>query len=112
MASSAQLVKVGYSTQIAEALAIKRGLQLARDVGLLSCSIESNAQVGVNLIKLPGTPCSEVGLIIKDIKLLLEEIPNCVVDFASRTSNIAVQMLAKLGLSVDTDMFWLEECPP
>ncbi|KAK3183904.1 hypothetical protein Dsin_031190 [Dipteronia sinensis] len=66
------LVKVGYSAQIAEALAIER-----------------------------GSPCSEVGLIIKDIKLLLEEIPICAVDFAPRTSNMAAHGLAFPNSLVD-----------
>ncbi|KAK4856506.1 hypothetical protein QYF36_018306 [Acer negundo] len=48
----------------------------------------------------------------QDNKMLLEELPTCVVDFAPKTSNKGAHGLATLGLSVETDMFWLEECPP
>ncbi|KAK2658982.1 hypothetical protein Ddye_005515 [Dipteronia dyeriana] len=49
MASSSQPVRVGYFVYIVKALAILRGLQLARDMRLLPCFIEYDAQVVVNL---------------------------------------------------------------
>ncbi|KAK3228735.1 hypothetical protein Dsin_000616 [Dipteronia sinensis] len=112
MASSAQAVQFGFSILIAEALAIKKGLLLARDMWLFPCFIESDVQVVVNLINIPDIPCSEVGLIIKDIKILLEEFSNCNIVFAPRYSNKAAHELARIGLSADEGLFWLEECPP
>ncbi|KAK3217989.1 hypothetical protein Dsin_011959 [Dipteronia sinensis] len=78
IASSAQAVQYGCCVLIAEALAIKKCLLLARHVGLELGFIESDAQVAVNLINNPDIPYSEVGLIIKDIKSLLEEFSDFV----------------------------------
>ncbi|KAK1581410.1 hypothetical protein Q3G72_005776 [Acer saccharum] len=49
VASSSQFVM---APQIAETVAIFRGLVFARDAGLLPCSVETDAQVIVNLIML------------------------------------------------------------
>ncbi|KAK3224581.1 hypothetical protein Dsin_004443 [Dipteronia sinensis] len=111
IASSAQPVLAGYSHIVAEALAIFKGLQFARDTGLVPCCIESNAQVVVNLINSNNVPLADVGIILADCKLLLEASPGCCVGFASRLANKAAHGLAKLGLSLETDCFWLEDYP-
>ncbi|TXG65101.1 hypothetical protein EZV62_006376 [Acer yangbiense] len=49
---------------------------------------------------------------ILDIKLQLLASPNCKIVFVPRNANMAAHCLAKLGLSVVTDCFWLEEDPP
>ncbi|KAK3231581.1 hypothetical protein Dsin_003462 [Dipteronia sinensis] len=109
MAFSAQPVLAGYSPIVAEALAIFKGLQFARDTGLVPCCIESDAQVVVNLINSNNVPLTDVGIILADCKLLLEASPGCCVGFASRLANKAAHGLAKLGLSLETNCFWMED---
>ncbi|KAK2634369.1 hypothetical protein Ddye_029161 [Dipteronia dyeriana] len=109
--SSAQSFQAGLTTPIAKAMAIKRGLILALEIGLFPCVVDSDAQSVVKLISLPDIPCAEIGIIIKDIKLLLETSPGCVIGFARRSTNMATHGLAKLGLSVDSDMVWMEDYP-
>ncbi|KAK3228183.1 hypothetical protein Dsin_008045 [Dipteronia sinensis] len=65
----------------------------------------------VQLIDSPDTLLSEIGLVIKDIKLVLEICHACSVAFVPRSANMVAHHLAKLGLSVDNDCFWLEDCP-
>ncbi|KAK2637684.1 hypothetical protein Ddye_025479 [Dipteronia dyeriana] len=72
MASSAQDASAGFSSQVAEAMTIFTGLVFARDVGLLPYLVESDAQVVVNLIKADVIPCSEIEIVVHDIKLFLE----------------------------------------
>ncbi|KAK3229054.1 hypothetical protein Dsin_000935 [Dipteronia sinensis] len=114
MASSAQSVDAGYSPQVAEALAIFRGLIFARDSGLLPCSVESDAQVIVNLINSDDTPLSlsEVGLIVSDINRFVGSVRGCSISFVPRTANQAAHGLAKFSLSANFDSFWMEEVPP
>ncbi|KAH7573714.1 hypothetical protein JRO89_XS03G0197100 [Xanthoceras sorbifolium] len=52
------------SPQIAEALAMLRGLQLAKEILLLSASLESDALYVINLISSSRIPESELGLLI------------------------------------------------
>ncbi|TXG70273.1 hypothetical protein EZV62_005208 [Acer yangbiense] len=49
-----------------------RGLWLERDAGLWPCEVELDALAVVNLVSSPSVPCSEVGLIIQDIKAQLK----------------------------------------
>ncbi|KAK0592975.1 hypothetical protein LWI29_028449 [Acer saccharum] len=112
LASSAQRVIATFTPQVAEAVALFRGLRMAKDIGLWPCEIETDAQVLVNLLTSDVIPSSEVGLVIQDIKQILVEFPDCKVAFVPRGANMAAHGLAKLGLSVSCDRFWMEDFPP
>ena len=66
----------------------------------------------VNLIKASSVPYADIGLILRDIFLLLETFPNFSFGFVPRIGNMVAQSLAKFGLNVVNDSFWLEELPP
>ncbi|KAK3230116.1 hypothetical protein Dsin_001997 [Dipteronia sinensis] len=44
--------------------------------------------------------------------LFARDYPGCSVAFTSRMNNLAAHGLAKIGLSMSCDMFWMEEVPP
>ncbi|KAK3188750.1 hypothetical protein Dsin_028311 [Dipteronia sinensis] len=111
MALCDQKIAIVYSPHVAEAIAILRGIQFAMDSGLVPFSLESDAQVIVNLVNNGVFPCSEVGLIIKDISLKLESFSNVSIDFVPRMANMTAHCLAKIG-SIDTYNYWMEDCPP
>ncbi|KAK2644314.1 hypothetical protein Ddye_019509 [Dipteronia dyeriana] len=90
MGACAKLTHTVYSPQIAEAYAILTGLSFTRDSSLVPCLVESDAQVVVNLINSSDALFLEVGMIIKDIMLLLEDYPGCCVHFALRKANMDV----------------------
>ena len=56
--------------------------------------------------------CSEVGIIISDIKNMLLQIQCVAVSFVPRLANKVAHCLAKYALSCSEDRFWLEEYPP
>ncbi|KAK3219693.1 hypothetical protein Dsin_013663 [Dipteronia sinensis] len=93
-------------------VAILRGIQLALDTGFWQCTVESDAQVVVNLINSKSCVNSDVGLIITDILCLLGNLLDCSVRFTPRIANRAAHSLAKLGLVYESDAFWMEEVPP
>ncbi|KAK4849426.1 hypothetical protein QYF36_024646 [Acer negundo] len=67
-------------------------------------------KVVVNLINAKSAPYSEIGLILSDIFFLLENSPNFFVGFTLRKGNMVTYNLAKLGLCIVDDYFWLKEC--
>ncbi|KAK2662284.1 hypothetical protein Ddye_000858 [Dipteronia dyeriana] len=67
---SAQKVLVKYSPQVAKAFTVLKGIQFARDMGLWLCVFETDALSVVNLINEHVVPCSEIGLILRDILLV------------------------------------------
>ncbi|KAK2637132.1 hypothetical protein Ddye_031924 [Dipteronia dyeriana] len=86
---SAGHVMASSSPQSAEAVAILRGLQLARDSGLWPCSIESDALSVVMLMNSKAIPCAEIGLAIQDILSLVDKLSICEVSFVQRDANMA-----------------------
>ncbi|KAK3198775.1 hypothetical protein Dsin_022190 [Dipteronia sinensis] len=97
---------------VAEALAVHKGLMFARDACLLPCVVETNAQMVVKLIDSDSTPLSDVGIVINDILEFLDCHPIVKVIFASRKTNMTAHRLAKLGFSIDSALFWMEEVLP
>ena len=112
MASSSQKIEATFSPQVVEAVAIYRGLQLAIDIGLTPCKIKSDAEVIVGWINCKNYLCSEIGVVIDDIHLLLEQVRCVSVNFVPRKANQVAHVLAKNGFSFIEDTVWLEEFPP
>ncbi|KAK2655802.1 hypothetical protein Ddye_008854 [Dipteronia dyeriana] len=112
LASNAQNIRAGYITQVAEAMALLHGLRFACDVGLWPCEVESDAQVLVNFVNGKDISCSDVGLIIHDIKVLLKSFPTFYVSFVPIYVNAAAHCLAKFSINIQSDCFWLEVFPP
>ncbi|KAK3226041.1 hypothetical protein Dsin_005903 [Dipteronia sinensis] len=90
-----------------DVVALLRGLVMASDVGLWPSEVEVDAQTIVTLMDSSGIPFSDVWMVIQDIKLLLEEFPACSVAFVPRNANMVAHCLAKLGLSLVNDCFWM-----
>ncbi|KAK3193195.1 hypothetical protein Dsin_024505 [Dipteronia sinensis] len=111
LASGAQTIYASLSALTAEDLAVFRGLIFARDSGLSPGIIEFDAQLVVNLINSGNIPLSVIGLIIHDINQVLSNFPSCRVSFVARLANMAAHSLAKYGLLIASDLFWLEEFP-
>ncbi|KAK2657606.1 hypothetical protein Ddye_010658 [Dipteronia dyeriana] len=112
MASSSQKIEVTLSPQVAEAVAIFRGIKLTIETSLTSCCIESGAEVVVGWINSKNPLCSKIGVVIDDIHVLLEQVHCGSINFVSRKANQVAHMLAKNGISFVENMFWLEEFLP
>ncbi|KAK3229148.1 hypothetical protein Dsin_001029 [Dipteronia sinensis] len=74
LASSSQRIEATFSLQVAKTIAIFHGLQLAFDSGLHPCRIDSDVKVIVDWINIGVLICSEVGSVIADIHILLEQV--------------------------------------
>ncbi|TXG66648.1 hypothetical protein EZV62_007923 [Acer yangbiense] len=97
---------------MAEALAILRGLQFVRESGLWPCIVDSDSQVVVSLINFAETPLYDIGLFIADILELVRVSLGLLFNFVPRNAYRAAHCLAKIGLSLCADNFWMEEVPP
>ncbi|KAK3182689.1 hypothetical protein Dsin_029975 [Dipteronia sinensis] len=106
MGCNAQKILSRYSPQVAEALAVLRGIQFTRDMGLWPCVFESDALSVVKLVNDNIVPCSDVGLILRDILLLSGSFPCFSLGFVPRNGNMAAHRLDKFGLVVQADCFW------
>ncbi|KAK3199632.1 hypothetical protein Dsin_023047 [Dipteronia sinensis] len=111
MVASSQRMMATFPSHIAEATAILCGIQLAIDSGLNPVTVESDVAVVLDWINGGDAFYSETGVIISDIKNLLQQT-NCVaVAFVPRSANQVAHCLAKYALSCSEDRFSLEEVP-
>ncbi|KAK3198821.1 hypothetical protein Dsin_022236 [Dipteronia sinensis] len=111
MAASSQRMMASFPPHIAEATAILCGIQLAIDSGLNPVIVESDAAVVVEWINGGDILYSEIGVIISNIKNLLQQIHCAAVAFVPRSANQVAHCLAKYALSCNEDRYWLEEVP-
>ncbi|KAK3230173.1 hypothetical protein Dsin_002054 [Dipteronia sinensis] len=111
LASGSQPIMVGLSPDIAEAHVIYRGLIFAKDSGLLPCMVESDPQVVDKLINWCDIPISDIGTLISDIRFFGGCHSNCRIVFPPRKTNMVAHNLAKFGLTIDDDLFSMEEIP-
>ena len=111
MASLCSQLGVCYSPEIAEVLAIRRGLRLAMETGLVPVVLESDASVVVNAIGSQDRSSYDVGIIIHDISCLLRSPCFNSISFVPRLANKVAHGLAKLALRFVGESVWLEDCP-
>ncbi|KAK2640593.1 hypothetical protein Ddye_028388 [Dipteronia dyeriana] len=55
------------------------------------------------------TPLSDVGTVLRDIRYLVESNPNPLFSFVPRKTNMTTHSVAKFGLTLENDLFWLEK---
>ena len=96
----------------AEALACRKALEFSIDVGFLELIIEGdNAHVMKNIgSSLPNR--SSLGIIIDDVKCLINGMQNVYVNSIRREGNMVAHVLARFAKNVSEDLYWLEEAPP
>ncbi|KAK1591591.1 hypothetical protein Q3G72_010033 [Acer saccharum] len=93
-------------------MAVLRGIRFALVSGLVPFVIETDA-LNVGRFIRSGRPLdADVGSVINEILVVLDDCSNPSILFASRKVNSVAHRLAKMALSIDEDMFWLEFVPP
>ena len=96
----------------AEALACRKVLEFSIDVGFLELIIEGdNAHVMKNIgSSLPNR--SSLGIIIDDVKCLMNGMQNVYVNSIRREGNKVAHVLARNVKNTLDDMSWLEDSIP
>ena len=105
MAASSQRMIATFQPHIAKAYAILCGIQLAIDSGIFPIMVELDTTMVVSWINGGVDLCSKVGVIISDIKNLLQQIQCCAMSFVPRLANKVAHCLAKFALSCGEDRF-------
>ncbi|KAK1577748.1 hypothetical protein Q3G72_024465 [Acer saccharum] len=101
-----------FSPLVAEALAIRFGIQLTCDNGLVPFHFESDSLQAVELVCKGNFEDTVIGPVLAKISNLLKELPNYSISYVPRTENVAAHVLAKKALVVESDYRWFDCCPP
>ncbi|KAK3184510.1 hypothetical protein Dsin_031796 [Dipteronia sinensis] len=107
MAILCQNINVNYHPQIANALAILKGIWLTQNIGRVPIVLELDALSVVNSIVSKEVPNIEVGVRVHDVLCLLKDA----IYFVPRLANTVAHGLARLTLDQVGEFVWLEDCP-
>ncbi|KAK2653647.1 hypothetical protein Ddye_013503 [Dipteronia dyeriana] len=110
--SSDQRIEACYSLQITKTVAILRGIELVRDLGLVPTVVESDALGVVKLINMRASVTSDVGPVLNDISNIIQGANIVSVLFTSKKSNMVAYSFLRMTLNVVNDCFWVEDHPP
>ena len=111
IASMAEPVKHIKDPTHLEAMAVAKGLELARDLAITEFSIESDCMQVVDSINSQTEDFSTIGHILQMIKHSARR-PDCIGIFHTiREANIPAHNLAKHACAIDQLCVWIKEGP-
>ncbi|KAL5741815.1 hypothetical protein ACOSP7_028547 [Xanthoceras sorbifolium] len=105
MAALVEPFDLRVSVLVAEAMAIRRGIQFAVELGFSSVGIESDSSSLISLIINKDPPLSDVGLVVSDIIQLVSSLSISFINFVPRSCNGVAHAITRFGLSIP-DFFW------
>ena len=103
---------IGVITSIqAELRALKDGLKLAIDLGILNVEIKMDSLVAVELVKSITTPNAFLSTIVADCRFLIERFELCSLKHIFRETNDCANLLAKAGCDQTLDFISFSNAP-
>ncbi|XP_042944640.1 uncharacterized protein LOC122278525 [Carya illinoinensis] len=97
---------------VAEAYALRRALFFCLELGLQKVLLEGDSQVVVKDTNSNADIWANYGVVIEDIRSLLKDNMSWSVNFIHREANNVAHSLAKMALTCDEEIVWMEEGPP
>ncbi|KAK3198816.1 hypothetical protein Dsin_022231 [Dipteronia sinensis] len=112
MVSAAQHLVALVSPPVVESMAILCGIRLALLSNLVPFVVESDALSVIKLVHVGRTPSFDIGIVIHDILSCVEGDLSRLFQFVHRKANMVAHNLAKMALSIKSDLLWVEFVPP
>ena len=97
--------------EVAELLACRRALEVARDSNVLRVHVELDAKGVVHMLQAQGKELSVAGPLVEEIKMMLRSFEEFKVSWIHRSANIAAHKLAKVRVGDELCKFWLGVSP-
>jgi ribonuclease HI len=103
---------IGITTSVqAELRALKDGLNLAIDLGILNLEIEMDSLIAVELVNSITTPNAFLSTIVTDCRSLMERFERCSLKHIFREANGCADLLAKSGCDQRPDFIAFPNAP-
>ncbi|KAL5547790.1 hypothetical protein UlMin_003021 [Ulmus minor] len=100
------------SVGLVELMAVKAGLQMAKEYGLSSLIVYCDAVNEVAKLQLNALPANEDGIVISDIKQLASTLNVVFFNYLSRTCNGVAHCLARNALHKLSSTYWFGDTQP
>jgi ribonuclease HI len=112
IATLSQKIRGPHTVEMVEALAARRAIVFAKEVGIDDVEFEGDA---VNVIRDLNSQVSiptPYGLIIEDAKVILHDLQRSSLSHTCRSGNSVAHALARRAHNCNSPLIWMEEVPP
>ncbi|KAI9182138.1 hypothetical protein LWI28_022462 [Acer negundo] len=108
---SAQGCEANYDLDCAKTMAIYKGLQICRNMGLVNYVVESDSETVFKQIWNGGNSEANYGGILEAIRNFIADVRSVVFHHVSTKKNMVALELAKEALSITNIVVWKEDAP-
>ena len=96
---------------VAEAWAGGQALKFGKELNLNNLILEGDAKVVVEAVLSNAMNESKIGVLVEDMKLLLQDFPRCNVCAVGRAANTATHVIARMAVNEYVKKTWLGTYP-
>lgn len=111
-ATLSQKIRYPYSVDFTEALAARRAVQFALELGLHSVEFEGDSACITEALNGNDFSQAAFGLVLDDARTLARSLPNHSFHHVKRTGNSVAHALARRAKHCITQIVWRDICPP
>jgi ribonuclease HI len=111
IATLSQKVTGNHTAEMIEALAARRAIRFAMEVGVTNAEFEGDAETVIRDLCRTAPIYTPYGLVIEDAKVLLAEIQNFSLSHTRRSGNSVAHALARRASKCHSYLVWMEEVP-
>ena len=112
IATLSQKVTGNHTAEMIEALAARRAILFAMEVGVMNAEFEGDAETVIRDLCRTDPIYTPYGLVIEDARILLAEIQNFSLSHTRRSGNSIAHALARRASKCNSYLVWMEEVPP
>ena len=112
IATLSQKVYGTHTAEMIEALAARRAVFFAKEVGIDDVEVEGDAETVMHDLSSSAPLHTPYGLVIEDTKALIQEFQRLTLSHTRRSGNSVAHALARRASDCNSFLVWLEEVPP
>uniref|UniRef100_A0A2N9GPD6 Uncharacterized protein n=1 Tax=Fagus sylvatica TaxID=28930 RepID=A0A2N9GPD6_FAGSY len=112
IATLSQKVFGTHTVEMIEALAARRAIIFAREVGIDNVEVEGDAENIIKDLSSNDPLHTPYGLVIEDAKALIQDLQQFSLSHTRRSGNSVAHALARRASGCNSFSVWLEEVPP
>ena len=106
-----QRIMMPSSAAIVELLACRKALFFAKDLGVVQCIVEGDAEVIIKALRQKDSSHPEFGHVIQDVLFLANDFQSCCFSHVNRIGNVVAHCLARSSKSGNELQVWYNTTP-
>ena len=112
IAMLSQKVHGTHTAEMIEALAARRAVIFAKEVGIDDVEFEGDAETVIYDLSSNDPLHTPYGLVLEDAKALIQEFQHFALSHTHRSGNSVAHALARIASVYNSFLVWMEEVPP